>query len=253
MHPLFSSAFRCWCTTGGAADNVADIYFLARLLYFWISGSGDTLEGNEGIFFLCRLIFTLLGPLVLLFFIIDGVWMMKTANNEAKGRVHQKKTKKCRRMNGPGLVIFIFLVAFLVKAGFVVLRFVLIGTLIYMQARPERVTKKLRVRVDTWEMLFAIDFLWSSLWLGIITLTEWMVVGAKDSDLPFGLEVWKLSALALDLIGVSYFFVIVIFFDQKICGLDKKHEHDPDVANEQQRLLNDVEKMGLQETNTIQA
>lgn len=110
--------------------------------------------------------------------------------------------------------IAVLLFALLVKFLFVGLRVFFIVWLIYMNANPTRKTVRNRMISDVLEMAFCLDLLWSGLWLGVITVYE---VTLNYNELPFAFEVWKLSALALDLIAVSYFIVIVLFFDLKVC------------------------------------
>ncbi len=141
---------------------------------------GETFTEVEGILFFVRVIVTLLGPLIMCFFLVSLVNTMKGGEmfcfallfvffpikcfwlKELEGEQVKSKTAY---VNFLGVVVL----AIFIKVLFVGFRVFFIIWLVYVHVKPSRRTFRNRLISDVLEMSFCLDFLWSGLWLGVIT------------------------------------------------------------------------------------
>lgn len=229
---------------GGASDQISDIVMMVKILQAFVTykkphimtgAPSEVDEDTERKLLLARVIMTFVSgtPALLLIKFASGV--LPTLSDQ----VEKKQTKRSASSNDfMGSTLFVFLGIVLWKAGMVLLRVVLLVRVIYSMIRYRKITVKVEKDAAWMESLILLDVVWSAVPLGILTAIEMIyfkhTLGYNSQEIW---EIFKLSALGIDMISICYF----VYFE--ILGLDscgKKHH-----AEVESSLINGTEESAL--------
>ena len=88
------------------------------------------------------------------------------------------------------------------------------------------------------EFLAMLDIIWSGLPMGVVVAYElFFIKGISELDANDGLEVAKLIALGIDLIGTVYFWYFIMLNLENKCFGEEKH-----VMHEKQALVSHTDR-----------
>jgi heme/copper-type cytochrome/quinol oxidase subunit 2 len=97
--------------------------------------------------------------------------------------------------------------------------------------KHKKVTEDTEKEAQTWELVATLDVLWAAIPLGILTALEAFYFEDIAHVTPSKVfELIKLGALAIDLIGVSFFFYFEVAGLNKVFNKCYKHNHHETAA-----------------------
>jgi hypothetical protein len=103
-------------------------------------------------------------------------------------------------------------------------RIYLLGIFGHLLLKRKKITEKIEIKIQYLETYALIDVLWSSIPLGILTAYE-MIYFSKFGGVQNSLELFKMIALAIDIIGIVYLvYFEVLGLEDKICGQNEHHD-----------------------------
>jgi hypothetical protein len=113
-------------------------------------------------------------------------------------------------------------------------RFYLLGLLLQVLFRIKKMNHPIEMVMQYLECFILIDVLWASIPLGVLTGYEMIYFNKFGGDGESTLELVKMIALAIDVIGIVYLvYFEILGFEEMVCG-SHEHEMSHDVEGQHQ-------------------
>jgi len=242
--PILWFVITVFVNIGGLADLTADIWLLVRTIIFYgtnykVNPFGDMTD-EEQILFFTRLIVTLvtgIPSIIMLFFMKSDAWTVFTG-------------KKKSNLPSAGGAISSILLMVIWKLAMVFARVTIIWQIFRFLFKHKKITEETEKNIRLWEMAATLEVLWSAIPLGILTALEAFYF--EDISHVTPTKVWeliKLGALAIDLIGVSYFCYFELFGLNKV--IHKCNNHEQSDASSINRGTDENSPLIIDRTNEV--